>query len=55
MNIREAFPRNAGTAPDISVREIVAQLTSNVLPLCRHLLPQGRREGAEWRCGICRA
>ena len=54
MNVKEAFPRRAGTAPDISVREIVAQLTSNVAALCQHLLPNGRREGAEWRCGSVR-
>ena len=51
MKASEAFPRRACATPDIPVREIVGQLTGNVLPLCQHLLPQGRREGAEWRCG----
>ena len=51
MNVREAFPRRRGTAPDISVREIVDQLTGNVVALCEYLLPNGRRDGPEWRCG----
>ena len=51
MNIREAFPRRPGLTPDTSVREIVEHLTGNAVALCEHLLPNGRREGAEWRCG----
>jgi hypothetical protein len=51
VNINEAFPHRAARFPDIPVREIVDQLTGNVVALCQHLLPQGRREGAEWRCG----
>ena len=47
MNIREAFPRRTGAAPDIPVREIVDQLTGNVLPLCQYLLPNGYRDGPE--------
>ena len=35
----------------ISVSDIVGQLTARSEHLCRHLLPEGCREGAEWRCG----
>jgi hypothetical protein len=31
--------------------DIAAQLAERIEPLCRKLLPNGRREGAEWRCG----
>ncbi len=48
MNVNQAFPRRA---PDISIPEIVDRLTGNVAALCGYLLPNGRREGAEWRCG----
>ena len=53
MNVNEAFPhRAAGNgAPDISIPEIVGQLTRNIAALCERLLPNGRRDGAEWRCG----
>ncbi len=51
MNVNEAFPRRAGGAHDIAVREIAERLAGNAEALCRHLLPNGRREGAEWRCG----
>ncbi len=52
MLVNEAFPRrrNPGTR-DIAVREIVDHLAGNAAALCAHLLPNGRREGAEWRCG----
>ena len=36
---------------DISVPEIVSRLTGNVEALCKALLPNGRRDGPEWRCG----
>ena len=36
---------------DISVPEIVSQLTGNVEALCKALLPNGHRDGPEWRCG----
>ena len=53
MNVNEAFPRRvAGTgAPDIPIPEIVGRLTENVAALCEYLLPNGRRDGPEWRCG----
>ena len=35
----------------IPISEIVAQLAGRAEALCRELLPAGRREGAEWRCG----
>lgn len=35
----------------IPVSDIAAQLADRAETLCRHLLPGGRREGAEWRCG----
>lgn len=35
----------------IPVSDIAAQLADRAEDLCRHLLPGGRREGAEWRCG----
>ncbi len=48
MNVNQAFPRRT---PDISIPEIVDRLTGNVAALCGYLLPNGRREGAEWRVG----
>ena len=53
MNVNEAFPQrpDRGAGSDISVREIVDHLTGNAVALCQHLLPNGRREGAEWRVG----
>ena len=53
MNVNEAFPRRSGGngTPDIPIRDIVDRLTENTETLCRELLPNGRREGAEWRCG----
>ncbi len=54
MNVNEAFPRRASTAPDLSVREIVDQLAGNAEALCQHLLPSGRRHGPEWRVGSTR-
>ncbi len=52
MNVNEAFPRRSGDgAPDIPIPEIVGRLTESIVALCEHLLPNGRREGAEWRCG----
>ena len=43
-------PRSAGL-PRIPVSDIAAQLASRTEALCRHLLPGGLRDGAEWRCG----
>ena len=53
MNINQAFPRRGADhdAPDIPIPEIVGRLTGNIGALCEHLLPNGRHEGAEWRCG----
>ncbi len=53
MNVDQMFPGRAdvGGAPDIPIREIVDRLSENTEALCEHLLPNGRREGAEWRCG----
>ncbi len=38
----------------IPVSDIAAQLAERAEQLCRHLLPEGRREGSEWRCGSVR-
>ncbi len=35
----------------IPVSDIAAHLAGQAESLCRHLLPGGRREGSEWRCG----
>ena len=43
-------PRS-GNLPLIPASDIAAQLASQAEDLCRHLLPAGRREGREWRCG----
>ena len=51
MNVREAFPRRNVSSPDFPIPEIVARLTGNIAALCQYLLPNGRRDGAEWRCG----
>lgn len=51
MNINQAFPRRGAGGADIPIPEIVGRLTGNIGALCEHLLPNGRREGAEWRCG----
>jgi len=53
VNINQAFPRRGADhdAPDIPIPEIVGRLTGNIAALCEYLLPNGRREGAEWRCG----
>ncbi|MCH8998780.1 MAG: toprim domain-containing protein [Proteobacteria bacterium] len=52
MNVNDAFPRRSGSgAPDIPIPEIVGRLAENIAALCAYLLPSGRREGAEWRCG----
>ena len=48
MHINRMFPRHA---PDIPIPEIVDRLSGNIAALCEYLLPNGRREGAEWRCG----
>ena len=50
MNVNEMFPQR-GAAPDLPVREIVDRLAGNIGALCENLMPNGRREGAEWRCG----
>ena len=36
---------------DISVSEIARRLADHAEDLCRELLPNGRRDGSEWRCG----
>ena len=53
MNVDRMFPPRSGgnDTPDIPIPEIVDRLTGNAEALCRELLPNGRREGAEWRCG----
>ncbi len=47
------FPRRpySGGEPGFPMSEIVGHLTRNIAALCEYLLPNGRREGAEWRCG----
>ena len=35
----------------IPASDIAARLAARAEDLCRHLLPEGRREGSEWRCG----
>ena len=35
----------------MTAREISALLAGQAEALCRHLLPGGHRDGAEWRCG----
>ena len=35
----------------LSVSNLVSLLAKRIEPLCRELLPNGRREGMEWRCG----
>ena len=50
MKTSEMFPQRR-TTPDLSVREIVDHLNGNAVALCQYLLPNGRREGAEWRVG----
>ena len=35
----------------IPASEIASLLAERAEDLCRHLLPEGHREGAEWRCG----
>ena len=49
MRASEVFAKPR--AADLTVGEIVGHLTGNVTALCQTLLPNGRREGAEWRCG----
>jgi len=53
MTVDEMFPHrsSADVGADISVPEIVERLTGNTEALCRELLPHGRRDGPEWRCG----
>ena len=43
-------PRSADL-PRIPVSDIAAQLAGQAETLCRHLLPNGRLDRAEWRCG----
>jgi len=43
--------RDPPIGADFSVREIVDHLTGHAVALCHFLLPNGRREGAEWRVG----
>ena len=43
--------QHSGALSMIPVSDIAAQLAGQAESLCRHLLPGGRREGAEWRCG----
>ena len=54
MRASEAFPRRAGAAPDVPVREIVDQLAGSVAALGEYLLPNGQRDGPEWRVGSVR-
>ena len=51
MNVSEASPRRAPDVPDIPIPEIVGRLTRNIGALCKCLLPNGFRDGPEWRCG----
>ena len=51
MNVNEAFPRRRAGTPDIPSPEIVGRLTSNIAALAKQLLPNGFRDGPEWRCG----
>ncbi len=53
MRVDQMYPQrqDPGGGADISVREIVERLTGNAVALCQYLLPNGRREGAEWRVG----
>ena len=39
------------TNPGPSAADLAAMLADRAEALCRHLLPGGRRQGAEWRCG----
>ncbi len=48
MNVREAFHP---CTPNIPIPEIGDRLTGNIGALCEYLLPNGHRDGAEWRCG----
>ena len=50
MNVREAFPRNGGE-PSIPIEDILDRLAGDTPALCKQLLPNGHREGQEWRCG----
>ena len=43
-------PRS-GRLSIIPASDIAAQLAERAESLCRHLLPEGHREGSEWRCG----
>ena len=42
------------TVQGLSAGEISAMLAGRTLSLCEDLLPGGRREGTEWRCGSVR-
>ena len=50
MNVHEAFPHNGGE-PNIPIEDILDRLAGDTPALCKHLLPNGHREGQEWRCG----
>ncbi len=51
MLVNEAFPRRRGRGASLSLSEIAQHLAGDAVALCQYLLPNGRREGAEWRCG----
>ncbi len=53
MNVREAFPRDedSGFLSSIPIEDILYRLAGDTPALCKHLLPNGHREGQEWRCG----
>ena len=55
MNVNTAFPQRADLRGDTSIPEIVSRLTGNIGALCEYLLPNGRRDGAEWRVGSTQA
>ena len=42
---------SSGRLSIIPASAIAAQLAGRAEQLCRHLLPEGRRKGCEWRCG----
>lgn len=53
MRVSAMFPRqpSPGGCADLPVHEIAHRLTEHAEALCRQLLPNGRRDGLEWRCG----
>ncbi len=53
MRVDAMFPRRPGSNgnTNVPIHEIAQHLAGNAEALCRELLPSGRRDGAEWRCG----